>query len=83
MKVMTIAEAQAAFDQVVESLGEDSVVLKRDERDVAAVISIADYERLRRLKVEEFLTFCEHVGAQAEARGLTEERLAELLRNDD
>jgi hypothetical protein len=83
MKVMTIAEAQASFDKVLESLANDSVVLKRDERNVAAVISIEDYERLRRLKVEEFLTLCEQVGRQAEARGLTEEKLAELLRNDD
>lgn len=82
MKVMTIAEAQAAFDKVLESLAEDSIVLKRDERDVAAVISIDDYEKLRRLKVEEFLTLCERVGRQAESRGLSEEKLAELLRDD-
>ena len=72
MKVMTIAEAQAAFDKVLESLVEDSVVLKRGDNDVAAVISI-----------EEFLAFCERVGRQAAARGLSEEKLAELLRNDD
>jgi hypothetical protein len=28
MKVMTIAEAQAAFDKVLESLADDSIVLK-------------------------------------------------------
>lgn len=83
MKVMTIAEAQAAFDKVLESLADDSVILKRDERSVAAVISIEDYEKLRRLKVEEFLSLCEQVGSHAEARGLTEEKLAELLRDDD
>lgn len=83
MKAMTIAEAQAAFDKVLESLAEDSVLLKRSEDDVAAVISIEDYDKLRRLKVEEFLTVCERVGRQAEARGLSEEKLAELLRNDD
>ena len=83
MKVMTITEAQAAFDKVLESLADDSVILKRDERDVAAVISIEDYEKLRRLKVEEFLALCERVGRAAEASGLSEEKLAELLRNDD
>lgn len=83
MKVMTIAEAQAAFDKVLESLAEDSVVLKRGEDDIAAVISIEDYDKLRRLKVEEFLSLCERVGRQAESRGLSEEKLAELLRNDD
>jgi prevent-host-death family protein len=83
MKVMTVAEAQAAFDKVLESLAEDSVVLKRGEDDVAAVVSIEDYDKLKRLKVEEFLALCERVGRQAEARGLSEEKLAELLRNDD
>lgn len=81
MKVMTIAEAQGAFDRVLESLADDSIVLKQGERDVAAVISIDDYEKLRRLKVEEFLSLCERVGQDAEARGLSEEKLAELLRN--
>jgi predicted HicB family RNase H-like nuclease len=83
MKVMTIAEAQAAFDKVLESLAEDSVVLKRGDDDIAAVISIEDYDKLRRLKVEEFLSLCKRVGRQAESRGLSEEKLAELLRNDD
>jgi PHD/YefM family antitoxin component YafN of YafNO toxin-antitoxin module len=81
MKVMTIAEAEAAFDKVLESLADDSVVLKRGGRDVAAVISIDDYEKLRRLKVEEFLALCERTGREAEARGLSEEKLAELLRD--
>ena len=83
MKVMTIAEALVAFDKVLESLVEDSVLLKRGEDDVAAVISIEDYDKLRRLKVEELLSLCERVGRQAESRGLSEEKLAELLRNDD
>lgn len=83
MKVMTVAEAQATFDKVLESLAEDSVVLKRGEDDVAAVVSIEDYDKLKRLKVEEFLALCERIGRQAEARGLSEEKLAELLRNDD
>ena len=83
MKIMTISEAQAAFDKVLESLANDSVVLKRGERDIAAVISIDDYEKLRRLKVEEFLTLCEKVGRDAESRGLSEEKLADLLRDGD
>jgi hypothetical protein len=58
-------------------------VLKRGDDDVAAVISIEDYDKLRRLKVEELLSLCERVGRQAESRGLSEEKLAELLRNDD
>ena len=49
MKVMTIAEAQATFDRVLESVVEDSIVLKRGEDDIAAVISIEDYDKLRRL----------------------------------
>lgn len=57
-------------------------MLKRGGRDVAAVISIEDYEKLRRLKVEEFLALCERTGREAGQRGLSEEKLAELLRDD-
>lgn len=82
MKVMTITEAEAAFAKVLESLADESVVLKSGERDVAAVISIDDYEKLKRLKVEEFLALCERIGRETGARGLSEEKLAELLSND-
>ena len=46
---------------------------------MAVVLSMAEYEKLTRLNVEEFQRFCDLVGERAAERGLTEERLADLL----
>jgi hypothetical protein len=55
------------------------VTIRRQKRDVAVVLLVAEYEKLTQLNVEEFERFCDHVGARAVARGLTEEKLADLL----
>ncbi len=47
--------------------------------DPAVVLSPQEYDKLTRLNVEEFRRFCDEVGARAAARGLSEEKLAELL----
>ena len=44
---------------------------------------MADYERLRGGNVMAFLDLRAQVAAQAAANGLTEERLTELLDDDD
>ncbi len=46
-------------------------------------MSPSDYERLRAVQMAEFDRLREPVGRQAAGRGLTEERLAELLASDE
>jgi PHD/YefM family antitoxin component YafN of YafNO toxin-antitoxin module len=58
------------------------VVIRRQNRDVAVVLSIADYDRLRAVNVEAFQRFTDRVGAKARQRGLTERKLTTLLDGD-
>ena len=44
---------------------------------------MADYERLRAGNIQAFLDVRNQVAAEAAANGLTEERLNELLADDD
>jgi hypothetical protein len=44
---------------------------------------MAEYERLRTGNVQAFLGLKDEIAADAAARGLTDERLAEILRGDD
>ena len=46
---------------------------------MAVVLSVAEYEKLTGLNIEEFQRFCDVVGERAAERGLTEEKLADLL----
>ncbi len=51
----------------------EPVVIRRQNRDVAVIMSAEEYERIRDLNAEAFQRFCDRVATQAEARGLNEE----------
>lgn len=82
MRTVTATEAKQGLAAVIEAAAIEPVVIQRQKRDVAVVLSMHEYERLTRLNVAEFQRFCDQVGAEAENAGLTESRLAELLADD-
>ena len=77
------SEAKQNFAAMLDAAAKQPVVIRRHDRDVAMVISPEEYARLHRLNVEKLIALCEKVGAEAEANGLTDEILAELLAGDD
>jgi prevent-host-death family protein len=79
---MTATQAKQGLAAVIEAAAREPVLIQRQKRDVAVVMSIQEYERLARLNVAEFQRFCDRVGAQAQAAGLDEAKLAELLADD-
>jgi hypothetical protein len=48
---------------------------------VAVSMSAEEYERIRRKNIDEFQKFCDRVGAEAVKRGMTEEILADILKD--
>jgi prevent-host-death family protein len=83
MRTIAASEARQGFAEIIESVWREPVVIQRQKRDVAVVMSIAEYERLTNLNVAEFQRFCDRVGAQAKEAGLTEEALQDLLSRED
>jgi prevent-host-death family protein len=79
---MSAAEARVRFETVLDESERAPVLIRDQERDVAVVLSVADYERLRGGAVQAFLDLRDEVARQASAAGLTEERLPELLGED-
>lgn len=49
--------SQAGPAQVIETAAREPVVIQRQKRDVAVVLSMREYERLTRLNVAEFQRF--------------------------
>jgi prevent-host-death family protein len=82
MRHVSATEAKQALAAVLDAAQREPVVIRRQQRDVAVVLSIQEYERLTALNAEEFQRFCDRIGEQAKARGLTEEKLAEMLASD-
>lgn len=79
MQVISASEAKQAFASLIEAASREPVVIQRQKRNVAVMLSMAEYERLTRLNVSEFQRFCDSVGERAT---LDEAGLAELLQDD-
>lgn len=79
MRTITASEAKQGFANLIDMAGREPVVIQRQKRDVAVVLSMAEYERLTRLNVSEFQRFCDRVGAQAAQAGMDEDTLSRLL----
>ena len=82
MRTVSATEAKQGLAGVLDLAAHEPVVIRRQKRDVAVVLSMKEYERLTRLNVAEFQRFCDVVGEKAAAAGLTEDTLAELLADD-
>ena len=83
MKTVAATEAKNRLGAILDDAQREPVVIRRQDRDVAVVMSMAEYERLRTGNVRAFLELRNEVAAQAAARGLTDQRLADLLTGDE
>ena len=82
MRYVSATEAKQALAAVLDAAQREPVVIRRQKRDVAVILSLQEYERLTALNVDEFQRFCDRIGEQAKARGLTEEKLTDILADD-
>ena len=65
---------------LLEAAQSEPVIIERDEQKVAVLLSARDYDRLTGKAAREFNAFCDAVAERAAARGLTEEKLEEILK---
>jgi prevent-host-death family protein len=82
MRSVSASEAKQGLAGVIEAAAREPVVIRRQKRDVAVVMSMQEYQRLARLNVAEFQRFCDEVGQRAQAQGLDEAGLTALLADD-
>jgi prevent-host-death family protein len=82
MKRVAATEAKNRLGAILDEAQREPVVIRRQDRDVAVVLSMADYERLRNGNIQAFLELMNQVSAEAAAKGLTEARLKKLLADD-
>jgi prevent-host-death family protein len=83
MKRIAATEAKNRLGALIDEAQREPIVIRRQDRDVAVVLSMADYERLRNGNVRAFLDLRNEMATRAAARGLTDERISELLADDD
>lgn len=82
MRYVSATDAKQRLAALLDAAQREPVVIRRQKRDVAVILSPQEYDRLRALNIDEFERFCDRVAGQAAARGLTEDKLAAILRDD-
>jgi PHD/YefM family antitoxin component YafN of YafNO toxin-antitoxin module len=82
MRYVSATEVKQGLAAVRDAAQREPVVIRGQQRGVAVVLSMQEYERLTTLNIEAFQRFCDRIGERAKARGLTEDTLAEILAND-
>jgi prevent-host-death family protein len=83
MKKITATDAKNRLGAILDDAQREPVVIQRQERDVAVVMSMAEFERMRASNVAAFLEASRAVAAEAKAKGLTAKKLANLLADED
>jgi prevent-host-death family protein len=83
MRRFSATEAKQRFAEVLDAAQHEPVVIRRQKRDVAVVMSPQQYDRLRGLNIAELDRLARRVSARAKRRGLTEEKLEKLLADED
>ena len=83
MKTVPATEAKNRLGAILDDAQREPIVIRRQDRDIAVVLSMADYERLRSGNIQAFLDLRDQVAAEAAANGLTQERLNGDIAGDE
>ena len=82
MLTMTANEAKTHFGQLLDKAQRQPVQVTRHDRVVGVMIGEEDYEAMRQFYADRLIKSMDEISARAEANGLTEEKLAELLADE-
>ena len=83
MQHISDADAKQGFDSLLDVVQHEPVTIRKQERDVAVLLSQQEYDRIYGLNLNEFHEACQRLSDEARARGLTEEKLADILADED
>ena len=79
MRYVSATEAKQRLAALLDAAQREPVMIRRQNRDVAVLLSPQEYDRLGAVNPDEFQRFCDRIGERVAARGMTEEKLAAIL----
>jgi PHD/YefM family antitoxin component YafN of YafNO toxin-antitoxin module len=81
MRYAATSDTEPKLVALLEAAQNEPVFIERDQQEVAVLVSARDYDRLSGKATREFLEFCDTIADNAAAKGLTEAKLEELLKD--
>ena len=82
MQTISSNKARNNLAAMLEKVQSEPVVIQKQGRNTAVLLSYKEFERLTNVHRMAFQAICDDVGAKAASRGLTEEKLIKTLRAD-
>jgi len=82
MTTVSATYAKQNFAAMIDAAQRGPVRIRRHERDLAVLVSTADYEELRRLRGQDLIRLTEETGRYAASQGMNDELLNRMLADE-
>ena len=82
MKIVSTTEVKQTLDLLIDKVQKEPIMIREQDHDVAVIMSIEDYKRITEANIQEFQIFRRNLANKAQERGLTEDKLKEILETD-
>lgn len=82
MIYLSASEVKRNFAEFLDKAQKEPVTIQGQDEDLVVVLSVSEYQRIKGLLKRDFQEFCDQVGKEAEAKGITEEKLDEIIFNN-